>query len=728
MTAWQKRARIGVAIFGVAVAVVVYRSIGTRQPPSRPASIAPLDPKITSETEQGSHQQFRQTQRDFGITFDKLITYEDGSTKLINPRINVPPRSDGRTFVVTADEAKAGTNQKEKELSGHVKLVASDGFEMTADRATQSEEEGRVYVPGAVMFKKGRMSGSGVNGTYDQMKDVLTIAEQAAITVVDDAGHPTTDFSAGSATLDRLQHVLTMDMRVHVIRGTQVTDTDHTTARLADNNEVVTYLELRGQSRVTGASAIRSMSARDIDMDYSDDGRMLERVLLNGGAEITPAPEGGSSRSMASESLDVRLAPDGSVVGVTGRENARLDLPPSGDSPGGRITARDMDASGEAGRGLTEARFTNAVEYREPARKGASSRVVRAGALKASLSGDAVSEAVFSGSVVFEEDDLRANAPEIRYQPSKNTIALTSGDVPAAHVSIDQIEIDARRVDVALESRQISASQVKTTLRPSSPSQRGSPSTTSGRTMPGLLKQDDAANVNADALVYTSATGQATYTGNARLFQGATSISGDVISVDREKGDLTASGAARSTLDLETGRVAGSAQEIRYTDASRTVTYSAGAMGPTRGRGTAPAAAASGGRGSLEPVREAQVKGPQGDLHAERIDIVLAKPDNRTERLEAFTHVTLKMDTRNAVGDRLTYHADGERYVMSGAGAVPVTIVSTTTESGATAPTCRQTTGRTLTFFKSTDRIIVDGNEETRTETRNTPCALPTSR
>ena len=31
---------------------------------------------------------------------------------------------------------------------------------------------------------------------------------------------------------------------------------------------------------------------------------------------------------------------------------------------------------------------------------------------------------------------------------------------------------------------------------------------------------------------------------------------------------------------------------------------------------------------------------------------------------------------------------------------------------------CRETTGKTLTFFRSTDRIIVDGNEQKRTETK----------
>lgn len=725
---WQKRARAIVAIFGIALAVVVYRSIGTRHTPGRPASVKGLEKDVTIEAGQGVVDRRRQAEQDFRITFDKSLTYADGSTKMVKIRIEVH-RSDGRTFVVTADEARAGTNQKEKELTGNVTLAASDGFEMMTDRATHSEDQATVTVPGMVMFKKGHMSGSGVKATYDQAKDVLTMAEQAAVTVTDDAGHPTTEFSAGNATLDRMQHVLTLDTKVHVVRDPQVIDTDHANARLTESNDVVTFMELRGQARVTGGSAIRSMSARDIDMDYSDDGRTLERVVLNGNAEITPSSEGESARSMAGESLDMHLAADGSIVSATGRENVRLDLPASGDSPGGRITAKAMDASGQEGRGLTEARFTEMVEYREPARKNASPRVVHARTLTAALDKDAVTEAVFNGNVSFEEEDLNATAPEVHYRPGKNTIALSGPDAAmASHVTIDQISIDAQRVDVALDSRRIAATQVKTTLRAQAASGRGSRPNAGGRAMPGLLKQGAPANVNANALEYVSETGQATYTGNARLFQDATSISGDMISVDRERGDLLARGSARSTLDLETGRTTGSAHEIRYVDTSRTVTYSAEPVAPTRGRGVASVGPGAGEGAPVPSAREAQVKGPQGDLRAERIEIVLAKPDNRMDRLEAYTRVTLQIDKRSAAADRLTYHAADERYVMTGLPSAPASIISTTAATATTPQSCRQSNGRTLTFSKATETINVDGNAERRTETRNSPCLLPPSR
>ena len=730
MTTWQKRARLAIAIFGIAVAVVVSQSVGTRQAKAPAATVVRSDPKALAETGRGFGEQYPSTSRAFRMEFAKYVAYEDGSGKWLAVKISVQ-KGDGKTYVVTADEAQAGEHQKEKRLIGHVTMTASDGFEMTTDSATQSEDEGLIRVPGAVAFKKGRMSGNGTNGIFDQNNDVLTINEKAAVRVVDDEGHPTTDFTAGSAVLDRAQHVLTLDKQVHVVRGAQITDTDHSTARLSENNEIIRYLELRGQSRVTGASAVRSMSARDIDMDYSEDGRTLERVTLKGQAEITPTTQGeGPARSIAAEeSVDVLFAPDGSVVSVTGRKNTRLDLPPSKDSPGGRITAQAIDASGQEGRGLTAARFTDDVEYHEPARANGSPRTVRARTLEASLADDAITEAVFKDHVVFEEKDLNASAPQVSYQPSKNAIELIGPDnAPAAsHVAIDQIEIDARRMNVALDTRKIQATQVKTTLRPKTAGSRGS----SKQSMPGLLKQGDAANVNADGLDYTSATGVATYAGNARLFQGATSISANAITVDREKGDLSATGSARSTLDLDSGRTSGSAEEIKYVDSTRTVTYSVPPVAPTRGRGVVSPSAGSGGRANAAPApapARAQVKGPQGDLRADRIEIVLAQPDNRMDRLEAFTRVRLDVETKTATGDRLTYHADTDRYVMSGTGAMPVSVVVKTAATATSAQSCRETTGRTLTFSKATDTIGVDGNAETRTEAQSIPCPGPTSR
>jgi lipopolysaccharide export system protein LptA len=726
---WQRRTRIGLAIFGAAVATVVYFSIGERRSSAPPVPAPREDPNSQVEVLQGEAQRLRATVRDFSIKFARSLAYGDGSQKMFEVQITVS-KSDGRTYVVTADEAIAGKDQRERQLTGHVVLKVSDGFELTTDRATHNQDDSIVRAPGAVRFSRGHMTGSGGNATYDQTRDILTITEQAKINMSDEKGQPTTDFNAGTAVLDRQQNTLTLDGQAHVLRNQQVIDADHVLTRLSDDEQIVQYIELRNNARVTGGTSIDSMSARDIDMDYSDDGRALERVALNGGAGVAMQASSGAGRQIVGEVLDVRLAPDGAIIALIGRDKVRLDLPASGDTPAGSISADTLEGTGEAGRGLTTTEFRGKVEYREAGKRGAMDRVVRAQSLTAMLADDAISDATFKERVTFEDQGLSARAAEISYQPKQNKIVLRGTDAGGPpHVSVDQISIDARTIDVGLEGRRITGTEVKTTLAPQKNAQARD-SSTGGIAIPGLLKQDQAANINANALDYRGEAGEAVYRGGATLWQGSTTIRADAISLDQQKSNLVATGSAKSTLELDTGLSSGSGNEIRYEDQKRLVTYSGAPLPPTTERGTGSAGARNGPPSDARravPVRGAQLSGPQGDLRGERIEIVLAKEGNKVERLEGYTGVTLKLDTRTAVGSRLTYYAGEERYVMSAAGTTRVTVTDVqTAPSGAV--TCRETVGRTLTFYKSADTISVDGNDQNRTETQVKACAPPSSR
>ena len=76
------------------------------------------------------------------------------------------------------------------------------------------------------------------------------------------------------------------------------------------------------------------------------------------------------------------------------------------------------------------------------------------------------------------------------------------------------------------------------------------------------------------------------------------------------------------------------------------------------------------------------------------------------ERAEAFENVTLKDKNRTTNGNHLVYTTADERYVITG---TPVKVVDE----------CRrETIGRTLTYLKSAETITIDGNEQTRTQTK----------
>ena len=85
--------------------------------------------------------------------------------------------------------------------------------------------------------------------------------------------------------------------------------------------------------------------------------------------------------------------------------------------------------------------------------------------------------------------------------------------------------------------------------------------------------------------------------------------------------------------------------------------------------------------------------------------------------MDARGGVSLRIGAKRGSSQRLAYVASDQRYELTGTAADPVSVVES----------CRATTGKTLIFYRSTDRILVDGNEEIRTQTRaDGPCVLST--
>lgn len=693
---WQRRARFGVAIFGIACAIAVYLAIGERQvsvplaPPER------LDPTAVLESVGAQVEQDRGMEQDYQIASERQLVYEDGRTRLLGVQIRVRNRA-GRDFTLSGGQAEAGEGQKQLLLQQRVQLDASDGFQLHAERASFSEDDEVVRAPGDVRFNKGALAGSGVDLTYDQRNDNVTLHDGARIIMAGDGAEapPAMEFSAGTAVLDRTRDSLTLERDVHVYRRGEVFVADRAVARMTPDEDAVTYLELRGHARVeTEGGALESMSARDIDLDYTEDGETLERVILSGTAAVVLGGAGGApGRQMAGDTLDLLLAADGSLTHAIGGGGVQLVMPAGAAGGGQVIAARALDATGDPGGGLTAVQFTDDVMFREEAaRRGAEGRVARARALRIALRDDTIESAVFTGGVRFDDAGLRASGADARYRPDASTLRLTGTDAGGGpRVADERITIEARVIDVQLGSRRMTADgTVRATLRPGS----------GGSRLPGLLDAARPANVKAEELQYDGADGAITFRGSAELWQAeATAVRGDVILIDQAKGDLRVDGAARSDILLGAERSIGRAAGIAYEDRTRTITYAAPAAAP----GAAP--------GEL-----AQVSGPQGDVRAERLEVVLAARGGEAERLEAYRRVSARIASRTATGDRLSYFAADGRYVMTATGTRPVRVVDG----------CRESSGKTLTFFKGTDRIVVDGNEEIRTQTTSGgPCAAP---
>jgi hypothetical protein len=504
MVRWQSRARLAIAAFGIASAGVVYVALGPRQRAEPSPAVERLDPAAVLEMGPGELRQTRTrgTEEVGRVRFETQVTYADGSSRLTG--VEIETRSSGRTYVVTSNEAWSAHDSLVVELTGDVRVQASDGFELTTASGSYLRETGLVQTTEPVSFRKERMAGSGRGMTYDQQTDVLRIFEAARVTIAGD-DIVDTEVTAGAATLDRAQHFLTLDGSVRVREGTQTMRSSHAVARLSDDDQHITYVELRGGASVAGGAGLERMQARDIDLDYADDRRVLERVILSGQA-VAVAREGALTREFAGEHLDVVLGPDGALTHLVGHTNVRVGLPASADAPARLVESSTLEASAGEGTTLERMRFEGNVVFREAA--GAAARVARAAALTVALEPDGmVGAAVFTGGTTFEDGDLAARAAEARYEPARGVLRLSGVDARGEpRVDDDSVTIDAGAITVGLDDRRVDAAgHVKTTLAPAGESGRESRTDAAGSSeptrLPGLLAKDEAARVTADRLL-----------------------------------------------------------------------------------------------------------------------------------------------------------------------------------------------------------------------------------
>jgi lipopolysaccharide export system protein LptA len=727
MTRWQRRLRFGLAVFVVAVAAAVFFSV--RRPPAGPPpppAARAQDPNAVAEFARGTLTQAKGTSQEFELNYERLVTYKDGSSRLFGVSASVPDRG-GRSFEIAGREASAAGDEGDVALRGDVQLQSSDGLVLRADEALYRAADGSVRIPGPARFTRGRLSGESIGLAYDRQADQVSLLKQVRLKAAPGApGEETGTIEAASALLARRDGIVRFEGGTRIHRGGQVITADRALALLTEDGDAVEQLELRGGSNVTGAadsaSGLEAMSARDIDLVYAEDGATLEQAILRGGsAVVLRGASKQARRRLEGETIDIVLGPDGAtVVGLDARDRVRLDLPAEPDTPARVITADLLAATGPPDKGLTSASFRRNLTFVEtPATKDAVPRRATASRLDLELEGgfDTIRSADFSGGTRFEQGSLAAISANARYDVTGGLLHLEPGGGrrPARpRVVDDQATIEADRIDVGLDGRRVDAKgRVQSDLKPRA---GGDQAATGGQgareaaRLPSMMKQDEPVFGTSDALAYDGEAGRADYTGRARLWQGDTSVKGDRVTLDDRSGDLSASGTVASTMLFEQVN-----EETKQTEKVRSVA-------------TADALAYEEARRRARYTGQARLNGPQGDLTAPVIDIFLLEGGSQVERLEAYpdaaagpapastagTAVSIKTpDGRRATGARLVYRSDGERYEMVGA---PVRIVEE----------CRETTGKTLTFFRSADRIVVDGNEQTRTEVKGSSgCSAP---
>jgi lipopolysaccharide export system protein LptA len=692
MSRWQKRARVIIAIVGLAVLALVLLTV-RRRPPAAVEQAAPvLDPKAVTESTGGRILLVKGTESPGFVDFKHSLGYADGTAKLIEPCATVN-RSDRQTRIC-AREANIGAERAHMTMTGDVRLSAQDGLTAQTGEATYNQSEGIVRAKGKVTFSKGAMSGSAVGMTYDDQRDLLTLLRQVHVRIKPGEEGGAGEIQAGRAEYARGEHYMRFEGNVRMVRNARHISAETALVRLAGDDERIEGLELRGKARIEtkGATGVsQTMAARDMNLSIGPDGEVLERAVLVGKGSIEDAGAAARARRISAEMLDLTFHDTGDIAAIAAREDVELTLPAQGNAPFREITATRMDGTGAEGGGLNAARFAGGVVFRERGNDKAE-RVARSQTLEIVMqpSSGEIEDARFAGGARVQNGALRTSSAEARYEVQKGVFALTGRQGQNdPRVEDERLTVEATRIDITLEGPLMEAQgNVRSVIRPASTSKSKSPAAGRDRTVPGMLEDDQPAYVTAAALDYDGTKSLATYRGDSRLWQGDTTIQGATIVIDEQSGDLIVRESVRTSFVLEerdekTGEMRkvpsrASSKDMHYENGARRATYRT----------------------------NAQMTGPQGEMDADRIVLYFVEGGGSLDRAEAYTSVRLRGEKRSAAGDELTYFAEDGRYLMTGA---PVRSVEE----------CRETTCKTLTFWRSTDRIVCDGNEENRTLTKS---------
>jgi lipopolysaccharide export system protein LptA len=726
---WQKLLRWAIAVFVVAFAA--YLVVSFRRPHTRIASsgtVKTIDPSATVQTAgKGTYTSTKNGKPDFTIEFGNQVTYESGRSKF-GGGVKATIFRDTRTTVIEAQEADvmvpAGkTTPSTGIFRGHVKMTTSDGVIVQTETASYEDATEMTTIPGPLTFQKGRMTGSGNGGTYDQNRAVLWILADAKVDAApDDKGSGAVHVTAAQAGLARNDHYMKFMGGVRMDGEGHVSESTETTAFMTPDNEKITRMELRANSRITakpGGAGPQEMRANDIDVVYAADGRTLQSAHLVENAVVKlPGDAGKPSKQIAGKGIDVALAPDGeTVTNLTASENVQVDLPPDGEIAARRIRSAMLiavgappAAPGQPG-GIKNATFGGGVDYREHRdAKGKLTlidRTSKSDKLEIQTKpgfGD-LERADFHNNVHFTDGpDTIADAPTAVYDIAKDTLDLTPGPGDGGkgpHVSDGRVTIDAKNIQMLLSAQKMKAD---THVRSVMIQQQGKSKDDTVK-VPSMLKPDRPVNVTSNRLDYDSGSSLATYEGNGKLWQDGedgSTIKADRIILDDKSGNLHAITNVESATYMTTADdkdkakdpkakpapkepTITKADDMLYVDDKHVATYT----------GTV------------------HMSGPDGEVWSDKLDLFFAEQGGQLERAEADGNVISKQPNRRAFGKHLSYATKDDIYTMTGA---PATVYDDT------PPNCKVTKAPTVSFHKDAGMGSATGDGSFRQRSEAIAC------
>ena len=300
---------------------------------------------------------------------------------------------------------------------------------------------------------------------------------------------------------------------------------------------------------------------------------------------------------------------------------------------------------------------------------------------------DAITSIEQSGDFHYNEGTRGATAEQARFTAASNQLGLSG----SPRYSDDQIQLSSDSLTLSRVNGEVRATGgVKTTYMPQKAA--------SDKPGAGAVFSSSApAHVTSHDLVAQRSTGSATFSGGARLWQGADLVEAPTIKFDRDRRSVDAEGAAAQPVRSVFVQIGQNDRTVPVNVTSARLTYA----------GSDNQAHFTGG---------VTVRSADASMTADHVDVILRSPATgrqlsgqtgkpaepastgpaQVERIIAQGNVTIVQPGRKAQGQKLVYLAAEQSFTLTGG---PPSIFDA--ERG-------QITGNSLTFYTQGDKVLVE--------------------
>ncbi len=560
------------------------------------------------------------------------------------------------TSVVTADEGVYDPALPRVVFRGHVVLTTSDGFEFHSVSLTYRGDKQIAKTEDRAEFRRKAISGSSTGLVYAAGDGRLELPADAFVRI-ESKTEPVTEIHSRSAMLERSEGSLRFEDDTRLVQGS---DTLASTRLILSFDPATEVL-------------YRMVAAGGVDL------RMKGSRALPGGLDLGGSR--GGPRHLLCRRLEIALRPDRSIQQIVAQSDVDLTLLPGpGQEPERRrVVAKrylimDADEKGRA-TALRAGKDVVLTAQAFPPRADAPPRGVTCNQFESAVdpATGRATLADFSGGVVFTRGSQHARGQTAHYDGTTSTLALA--DRPS--ITDGSGTLEATNIMVGSESGDVKAEgDVRHLLRQQGPEQGG------------LFAGGDRPTIIAARTFSSSQRNrQATYSGDAILRSGRSEVRADTIVLQEDPRGLRTLHATQGVVSMLAGEpgaqkggpappsIEGRGDSMTYDEAKAVVVYTGNTM-----------------------VR-------QGDIvtHSPSATLTLTPDLKELKKLVAGEPVEVTQGTRRATGRQGTY-TPADRMMLLVGDQVVLTDAK------------QKTTGRSVAFSVGGDRVIVDGQEEVRTE------------